>query len=111
MSSVKTKRKMFFVLSRTWDKEKNSEAPLRNQNSDFRIPRSDTQPLSHRDSTMSEVYYEVHITRIVHTSRISNVDSVMFLNRIREMVSFQLGNEIEKYVFRLVASFFDQVTY
>ena len=101
---------MFFVLSRTWDKEKNSEAPLRNQNSDLRIPRSDTQPLSHRDSTMSEVYYEVHITRIVHTSRISNVGSVMFLNRIR-MVSFQLGKEIEKYVFRLVASFFDQATY
>ena len=102
---------MFFVLSRTWDKEKHSEAPLRNQNSDLRIPRSDTQPLSHRDSMMSEVYYEVHITRIVHTSRISNVDSVMFLNRIREMVSFQLGKEIEKDVFRLVASFFDQATY
>ena len=57
---------------------------------------------------MSEVYYEVHITRIVHTSWISNVDSVMFLNRIREMVSFQLGKEIEKDVFRLVASFFYQ---
>ena len=45
---------------------------------------------------MSEVYYEVHMTRVLHTARISNVDSVMFANRIREMVSFELGKEIEK---------------
>ena len=62
-------RKMFFVLSRAWDKEK-----------DLRIPRSDTLPLSHRDPTLSEVYYEVHMTRVLHTSRISNVDSVKFLD-------------------------------
>ena len=36
--------------------------------------------------------------------RISNVDSVMFVNRIRDMVSFELGNEIKKDVFRLVTS-------
>ena len=53
---------------------------------------------------MSEVYYEVHMTRVLHTARISNVDSVMFVNRIREMVSFELGKEIEKDVFRLVTS-------
>ena len=33
---------------------------------------------------------------------ISNVDSVMFLDRTREMVSFELGKEIEKDVFSLV---------
>ena len=47
--------------------------------------RSDALPLSHRDSTVSEVYYEVHMTRVLHTARISNVDSVMFVNRIRKM--------------------------
>ena len=77
---------------------------MRNRSSDLRIPRSDTLPLSHRDSTMSEVYYEVHMTRVLHTARISNVDSVMFIDRLREMVSFVLGKEIEKDAFRLVTS-------
>ena len=60
-------------------KRENSEFPLRNRASDLRIPRSDA--LSHRDSTVSEVYYEVHMTRVLHTARISNVDSVMFVDR------------------------------
>ena len=77
---------------------------MRNRTSDLRIPRSDTLPLSHRDSTVSEVYYEVHMTRVLHTARISNVDSVMFIDRLREMVSFVLGKEIEKDAFRLVTS-------
>ena len=54
---------------------------MRNLASDLRIPRSDALPLSHRDSTVSEVYYEVHMTRVLHTARISNVDSVMFVDR------------------------------
>ena len=54
---------------------------MRNRTSDLRIPRSDALPLSHRDSTVSEVYYEVHMTRVLHTARISNVDSVMFVDR------------------------------
>ena len=69
---------------------------MRNRTSDLRIPHSDVLPLSHGDSTMSEVYYEVHMTRVLHTAGISNVDSVMFVDRIREMVSFELGREIEK---------------
>ena len=77
---------------------------MRNRTSDLRIPRSDTLPLSHRDSTVSEIYYEVHMTRVLHTARISNVDSVMFIDRLREMVSFVLGKEIEKDAFRLVTS-------
>ena len=39
-------------------------------------------------ATVSEVPYEVHITRVLHTARISNVNSFMFVNRVREMVSF-----------------------
>ena len=73
-------RKMFFVLSRAWDKEKilspHEESNLRP--SDL---RSDALPLSHKDTSMSEVYYEVLMTRVLHTARISNVDSVMFVDR------------------------------
>ena len=54
---------------------------MRNRTSDFRIPRSDALPLSHRDSTVSEIYYEVHMTHVLHTAKISNVDSVMFVDR------------------------------
>ena len=65
----------FFVLSRAWDKEKilspHEESNLRP--SDL---RSDALPLSHRDSSVSEVYYEVLMTRVLHTARISNVDSL-----------------------------------
>ena len=39
--------------------------------------------MSHRDSTLSEVYCKVHMTRVLHTARISNVGSVMFVNGIR----------------------------
>ena len=49
---------MFFVLSRAWDKEKNS---IRNRTSDLRIPRSDALPLSHRDSTVGERNREMEI--------------------------------------------------
>ena len=54
---------------------------MRNRTPDFRIPRSDALPLSHRDSTVSEIYYEVHMTHVLHTAKISNVDSVMFVDR------------------------------
>ena len=54
---------------------------MRDRASDLRIPRSDAQLLSRRDSMVSEVYYEVHMTRVLHTARISNVDSVMFVDR------------------------------
>ena len=48
---------------------------------------------------MSQVDYEVHMTRVLHAARISNVDSVTFVNRIRKMVSSELGKETEKDVF------------
>ena len=54
---------------------------------------------------MSEVYNEVHRTRVLHTARISNVDSVIFVDgNIREIVIFELGKEIKKDVIRLVTS-------
>ena len=37
---------------------------MRNRTSDLRIPRSDAAPLSHKDSTVSVVYYEAHKTRV-----------------------------------------------
>ena len=73
-------RKMFFVLSRAWDKEK-ILSPYEESNLRPLDSRSDALPLSHRDSTVSEVYYEVHTRRVLHTARISNVDSVMFVDR------------------------------
>ena len=55
---------------------------------------------------MSEVYYEVHTISVLHTAKINNVNSIsimyvimfsiMFINRIRDMVSFELGKEIKK---------------
>ena len=44
----------------------------------------------HFSSRESEVYYEfeVHVTRVPHTAKISNVNRVMFVNRIAEMVVF-----------------------
>ena len=56
------------------------------------------------ETMVSEVYYEVHMTRVLHTARIGNVDSVIFVNTIREMVSFERGKELDKDVFRLVMS-------
>ena len=53
---------------------------MRNRTSDLRILHSNALPLSHRDSTVSEVSYEVHMTRVLHTARISNVDSLMFVD-------------------------------
>ena len=63
------------------------------------IPRSDALLLSHRDSTVSEVYYGVHVIRVLHTVRVSNVDGVMSVDGTTETVSFELGKEIEKDVF------------
>ena len=53
---------------------------MRNRASDLRIPRSDALPLSHRDTTVSGVYYEVHMTSVLHTARISSVDGVVFVD-------------------------------
>ena len=70
-----TKKKLLRVRVRV-------RVSMRNRTSDLRIPRSDTLPLSHRDSrSVSEVYYqfEVHVTRVPHTAKISNVNRVMLV--------------------------------
>ena len=70
---------------------------MRNRTSDLRIPRYDALPLSHRDSMVSEVYYEVHMTRVLHTTRINNVDSVMFvdsLSHVRDKMKTSFFNSL-----------------
>ena len=67
---------------------------MRNRTSNFQIPRSDALPLSHRYSTVSQLNYEVHMTRVLYTAWISSVDSVMFVNRIGEIVSFELAKDV-----------------
>ena len=67
--TISISRKMFFVLSRAWDKEK-----ILSPHEESNLRPSDV-------SYVSEVYYEVHMTRVLHTARISNVDSVMFVDR------------------------------
>ena len=54
----KDKEIFFSVLSRACDKE-NFWVPAGNRTSDPRISRADTLPLSHRDSSVSEVCYKV----------------------------------------------------
>ena len=71
---------------------------MRNRTSDLRISHFGALPLSHR-----EVHHEVHMTRVLQTAGINNVDNAMFVNKIREMVTFELGKEIEE-VFRLVTT-------
>ena len=46
--------------------------------------------MGQRDYGELGVYYEVHMTRVLHTARISNVDSVLFVNGIRKMVFISL---------------------
>ena len=53
---------------------------MRNGTSDLWIPCSNALPLSPRDSTLSEVYYEGHVTCDLHAARISNVNSTMFVD-------------------------------
>ena len=60
---------------------------MRDRTSDLRIPRPDALPLSHEDSTVSEI----RLTRVLYTARISNGDSAMFVNRMREM---ELSGEV-----------------
>ena len=83
---------MFFVSSPAWDKEKilspHEESNLRPSDSALRC--SITKPQRHYGE---RGLYKVPMTLILHNARISHVDvdSVMFVNKIREVVSFELG--------------------
>ena len=65
-----------------WEKEKNlsthEELNLRPSDSVFHFSSTEPQRM------VSEVYYKVHMTCFQHTARISNVNSVKFVNRIKE---------------------------
>ena len=65
------KKYKFFRLFMSVGQIKSSESP------------SDSSSLSHTDFTVSEVYYEIHMTRVLHTARINKI--------IREMASSELG--------------------
>ena len=67
---------------------------MRSRTSDLRIPSSDALPLSHRDSG-EQVSWLLGSAMSIASC---------FVHRTRKMVSFKLGKEIEKDVFRLVTS-------
>ena len=95
---MKNYERCVFVSSRPWDKE-NILGPHQESNLRPSDLRSDVLALSLRDSSVSEVYYEVHMTRVLHTARISNVDSVMFLDRNSRDGKFWARWRIKKDVF------------
>ena len=74
--------------------KKNSESPygVELQTIGFRAPMM----LYHL--AVSEVYYEVHMKRVLHTARISYVDGVMFLNRTREIFFVPCSRQDKKHL-------------
>ena len=50
---------------------------MRNQTSNLQILCSDAQTLSHKHSMLSVTYDKVHMTCVLHTAGIINVDSIM----------------------------------
>ena len=60
------------------------ESNLRSSNSALQYT---VLPLSHKDSTVSVVYYEVHMTRFLHTTRISNADGMTRVVKHRRVES------------------------
>ena len=70
-----------FVLSRAWDREKilspHEESNLRPSDTALRCSTTEPQRL-HGEP---EVNYEDRMTCVLHIARISNVDSVLFVDR------------------------------
>ena len=84
----KEMEKDVFPLVKNMGQRKNSEFPIEESNlrpSDSAIQCSTTEP---QRLCGDEVYYKVHMTHILHTAGISNVNSIIFVNIIRKMVSF-----------------------
>ena len=76
---------MFVVLSQVWDKENILSL---HEESNLRPSDSDALLLNHKDSLVSEVYFKVNTTFVLYTARMSNVDSVTFVNRMKKKVIF-----------------------
>ena len=73
------KERCFFRLVTSVGQRKNSESPQEIKPQTFRFCALILY-LSHRDSTVSKVYYEVCKTHVLHTARISNVNNIMFVD-------------------------------
>ena len=81
-----------------WEKEKNlsthEELNLRPSDSVLHFSTTEPQRLYAERGLLQSSY-----DMLQHTARISNVNSVKFVNRIKEMISFEFGKEMEKDVF------------
>ena len=73
------KERCFFRLVTRVGQRKNSESPQEIKPQTFRFCALILY-LSHRDSTVSKVYYKVCKTHVLHTARISNVNNIMFVD-------------------------------
>ena len=73
------KERCFFHLVTSVGQRKNSESPQEIKPQTFRFCALILY-LSHRDSTVSKVYYKVYMTHVLHTARISNVNNIMFVD-------------------------------
>ena len=73
------KERCFFCLVTSVGQRKNSESPQEIKPQTFRFCALILY-LSHRDSTVSKVYYKVCMTHVLHTARISNVNNIMFVD-------------------------------
>ena len=58
ITMIKIRKDVFFHVTSVG--QKYFLSPMSNRTSEHRIPRSNALPLSHRDSTVSEVHYEVY---------------------------------------------------
>ena len=97
-----------FYLFMSMGQRKNSEFPWGIEPQTFRNLHS--VMLYHWD-TETLLWVRSLMRFTLHTSRISNVNSVVFVNRIREVVSFELGEEIKKDVFCLIMSIGQRKTF
>ena len=81
---AKEAEKDVFRLVSSVGQRKNYESPwgIKPQALGFRASMS-----YHWDSTVSELYYEVHMARFLHTSRMNNVDSVIFVGQIVDQIA------------------------
>ena len=73
------RERCFFRLVTSMGQRKNSESPQEIKPQTFRFCALILY-LSHRDSTVSKVYYKVCMTHVLHTARISNVNNIMFVD-------------------------------
>ena len=92
-------RKVFFCLVTSVGQRKNFESPGEIEPQTFgfvlRCSTTELKGLYGERGPLRSSY----MTSVLHTARISGVDNVMFVNRIRKMASFELSKEIEKDVF------------